>query len=259
MLITLKILLRTLLLPPGGLLIVAAAGAWLLRTSTTERSRKLGWALLAASLASFWLLATPLVAEALTRLATRYGPLELVQAANAQAVVILGGGEARTTAPEYGGEPAAGAGLLERIAYGAYVAHQTGLPVLVSATPEEASAMQRTLERDFAIEPRWVEARSRDTFQNAEFSGRLLKPAGVSRIVLVTDAVHEWRAAHEFESAGFVVTPAPVGIVAPGSPGLFYYVPNPRALVRSTQALYELAGDIVRQLLIALHLRRHST
>jgi len=63
MLITLKTLLHTLLLPPGGPLLLAAAGAWLLRPRASAGAAKAGWLLLAAGLASLWLLATPLVVE----------------------------------------------------------------------------------------------------------------------------------------------------------------------------------------------------
>ena len=52
MFITLKTLLHTLLLPPGGPLLLAAAGAWLLRSRSSAATRRAGWLLLAAGLAS---------------------------------------------------------------------------------------------------------------------------------------------------------------------------------------------------------------
>ena len=258
MFITLKLLLRTLLLPPAGPLLIAAAGAWLLRSRTSARTAKAGWLLLAAGLASLWLLATPLVADVLARAAEREPALDLSRPLQAQAIVILGGGDERSAAPEYGGEPAPGSALLERLVYGAFLAHHTGLPVLVSGTAPEALAMRISLARDFRIEVRWVEDQSRDTFQNAQFSARLLKDAGVSRILLVTDSAHEWRASQEFASAGFTVVPAPVGVWAPRETGLLRYLPAPTALARSTTALYELLGDLVRRALAALQLRRQG-
>ena len=257
MLITLKIVLRTLVLPPAGPLLAAAAGAWLLRPRASARSHTVGWALLGASLASLWVLATPVVADALIRVAARVPAIDLTHPLSAQAIVILGGAEHRTIAPEYGGEPAAGAELLERLTYGAYLAHRTALPVLVTGSRNEALAMQRVLERDFGVEPRWVERDSRDTFENAEFSARMLKAAGVSRIVLVTDAAHEWRALHEFAGAGLSVEAAPVGLPSPPE-DMLRYLPSTFALARSTQALYELLGDAVREGLAALGLRRQT-
>ena len=254
MFITLKSLLHTLLLPPGGPLLVAAAGAWLLRSRSAGAARA-GWLLLGAGLASLWLLATPLVADALARAAEREPALDLTRASQAQAIVILGGGDERVAAPEYGGEAAPGSVLLERVTYAAFLAHRTALAVLVSGTAEEALAMRASLARDFGVEVRWVEDRSRDTFQNAQFSARLLKAAGVSRILLVTSSAHEWRASHEFASVGLTVLPAPSGVWAPRETGLLRYLPAPAALGRSSTALYELLGDLVRRGLAALGLR----
>src|SRR6202030_4142697 len=200
MFITLKSLLRTLLLPPAGPLLIAAAGAWLLRSRTSARTARAGWLLLSAGLASLWLVATPLVADALAKAAEREPALDLTRPVRAEAIVILGGGDERSAAPEYGGEPAPGSALLERVVYRAFLAHRMGLPVLVSGTAAAALAMRSSLARDFRIEVRWVEDQSRDTFQNAQFSARLLKAAGVSRILLVTASAHEWRASREFAS-----------------------------------------------------------
>jgi uncharacterized SAM-binding protein YcdF (DUF218 family) len=258
MFITLKMLLRTLLLPPAGPLLAAAAGACLIRFRSGALARRTGWLLLGASLAALWLLATPVVADALTRLSQRYPPLDLRRPVQAQAVVILGGEGERRAAPEYGGEPAAASGLLERVTYGAFVAQRTGLPVLVSGSAVEALAMRASLSRQFHIDTRWVEARSRDTFQNARFSAQILKAAGVRRIILVTDAGHEWRAAHEFASAGLGVVPAPEGIWAYAAPGPLNYLPGSIALAHSSAALYEILGDLARRAFAALGVRRQT-
>ena len=117
--------------------------------------------------------------------------------------------------------------------------------------------MSASLARDFGIRTRWVENRSRDTFQNAELSAALLKPLGITRIVLVTSADHEWRAMQEFVSAGFSVVPAPVGLYVPPETGVHNFVPNVNALAYSTAALYEILGDLARQVFAALHLRQH--
>ena len=258
MLVSLKTLLHTLLLPPGGPLLLAAGGAWLLARARTVSARRCGWALLAAGLGTLWMLATPAVANVLSEAARRYPPLDLSLPVRAQAIVILGGGESRPVAPEYGGAPAAADGLLERVSYGGFLAQRTGLPVLVSGAEIEAQAMRASLARTFHVEARWVEDRSRDTFQNAAFTARILKPAGISRIILVTDASHEWRAAHEFMSAGFDVIPGPEGAWEWHGSGLNRYIPNMTSLAHSTEALYELGGDLVRRALITLDLRRQS-
>jgi uncharacterized SAM-binding protein YcdF (DUF218 family) len=257
-LVTLKMLLRTLVLPPAGLLLLAFAGAWLLARYPPGRARRAGLALLLAALGSLWLLATPLVADVLHRLAEREPVLDLTQVADAQAIVILGGAGARHAAPEYGRTPAAASELLERLAYGAYLAHRTQLPVLVSGEFSETEAMHTSLAREFGVPTRWIESHSRDTFENAEFSARLLREAGVTRILLVTSAAHAYRARQEFEAAGLSVRAAPVGMLASLQLTAPRFVPSAAALEHSTEALYELLGDLARRVFVALHLRRHS-
>src|ERR1700728_1025452 len=116
LLLHLKTLLRQLVLPPAGPLLLA-------------RRPRAGRVLLLLALVSLWLLATPVIADALTRLMQRDPPLDLQQLDGAQAIVILGGGGQRSWAPEYRG-PAAGIESLERISYGAYLTRRTGLPIL---------------------------------------------------------------------------------------------------------------------------------
>jgi uncharacterized SAM-binding protein YcdF (DUF218 family) len=258
MFITLKSLLSTLVLPPAGPLLLAAAGVCLIGWCRGARARRAGWALLITGLAALWLLATPVVTDALSAAAQRCPALDLTRPVQAQAIVILGGGRPRVEAPEYGGVPAAGEELLERVAYGAFVARRTGLPILVSGEPRETLAMRASLARDFDLETRWVDDRSRDTFQNAQFSARTLKAAGVSRIVLVTSAVHEWRALQEFTGAGFGVVPAPVGGWRWYGSGPRRYLPDAGALIRSRDALHEVLGDVARRAFAALGLRRQT-
>jgi uncharacterized SAM-binding protein YcdF (DUF218 family) len=247
----LKALARNLILPPAGPLLLAISGSILMR-----RHRRAGWALLIVGLSSLWLLATPVVADALSRLAEHYPPLDLARPVRALAVVILGGGGQRLAAPEYAG-PAAEFELLERLSYGAFVARRTGLPVLVTGLGPEATTMRASLARDFGISTRWFEDQSHDTYENARFSARLLRADGVRRIVLVTSSTHLWRATHEFESAGLEVVPAPAGVWAPREMTVFRFVPGPGALMRSHAALYELIGEPVRKVLAALHVREH--
>ena len=257
--IALKTLLHTLLLPPAGPLLLTIAGAWLIaRAAERGRTRRIGWTLLVIGLATLWVLANPLVADALSILAQRCPPLDLTQPVQAQAVVILGGGSERLDAPEYGGEPAARMDQLERVSYGAFVAKRTGLPVAVSGTRDEASAMRASLARDFGVGTRWVEERSLDTFPNAQFCAALLRPLGIRRIVLVTDADHEWRAVQEFAGAGFEVVPAPVGLAKFSPLDARSFIPDATALARSSAALYELLGDLARRVFATLHLRRHT-
>ena len=251
MLILLKSLARNLILPPAGPLILAVIGLVLV-----PRRRRLGGALVITGVAALWLCATPVVADVLMSMAERYPPLDLSKPVNAQAVVILGGGGVRD-APEFGG-PALEGDALSRVVYGAFIARRTSLPIVLTGAAEEAAAMSATLERDLGVRARWIENQSHDTFENARFSARLLRVEGIHRIIVVTRASHEWRAAHEFMAAGFAVIPAPVGGDAPLGKGIMGYVPGPAGLERSYAAIYELLGEPVRVVMAALHLRRQQ-
>ena len=68
----LKTLLRNLMLPPAGPLLLAIAGALLLR-----RRPRLARVLLTVGLGSLWLFTLPVVADALTRLASHFPPLDI--------------------------------------------------------------------------------------------------------------------------------------------------------------------------------------
>jgi uncharacterized SAM-binding protein YcdF (DUF218 family) len=250
MLLRFKLLLKTMILPPTGSLLLAILGVYLL-----GRRPRLARACLIAGLGSLWLLSTPFVSDALARLAEHYPAWDPRSSADAQAIVILGGGGERAFAPEYAG-PAADPLLLERLSYGAYVARITGLPILVTGFHIEAAAMQATLRRNFGIEVRWVDGTSFDTFENAAHSAKILEAASIRRIILVTHATHMWRSVHEFDAAGLTVIPAPVGMLGPREFGFLNYVPSADALLRSVATVYELLGEPVRVFFAATHLRR---
>jgi uncharacterized SAM-binding protein YcdF (DUF218 family) len=250
MLFELRLLLRTLILPPACLLIVGFIGLLLMR-----RSRRWGAPLTTLSLAGLWLLSTPVIADGLERAADHYLALDLSRPVAARAIVILGGGGYRRYAPEYRG-PAPEYALYERLAYGAYVARHTGLPVLVSGNGMEAVTMQVSLARDFSVQTRWVDGAAKDTYDNARDSARILRTAGISRVVLVTSDTHLWRAAHEFAAAGLSVVPAPADVGAPREIGGMRYIPTASGLLRSYGAIYELVGEAARDVLTAIHLRR---
>jgi uncharacterized SAM-binding protein YcdF (DUF218 family) len=246
----LKSVAGTLILPPSGPLLLCLAGLLLL-----NRRPAFARACLLLGIASLWLLSTPVVSDAISGWAEAYPPLPLRDAKDAQAIVILGGGGQRQFAPEYGG-PAVDPYSLERVSYGAFVARETGLPILVTGFPVEVAAMRESLKRNFSIDVRWSDAQAHDTFENARNSARLLKADGVQRIVLVTRAVHMRRAAEEFIAAGFEVIPAPVGLLGERNAGLYRLLPDPDTLTRSNQAIREFLGMAARRVFTATHLRR---
>jgi uncharacterized SAM-binding protein YcdF (DUF218 family) len=240
-------LAASVLLPPFDLLILGAIGLGLLK-----RKPKLGKRLIATSLVLLYVFSMPLVADQLMGLLEKnIRPLRLEDASGAGAIVILGGGIYRD-APEYSGRDVAGALTLERLQYGAYLHRETGLPILVTGgNPEggtpEAMAMLKTLQDEFDVPVKWVEDRSFNTAQNAQFSAAILKTQGIRKVLIVSHAWHLPRARLAFEKAGLVMIAAPTRFGhAPkkrtGIDTIFLFLPQPRALQKSYYAVHEGIG-----------------
>ncbi|MCK6395097.1 YdcF family protein [Zoogloea sp.] len=203
----LKKILAGLILPPLGPLILIALGLLL-----GIRRPRAGRIVAALGLLAALALCTPVTVKLLLEGLENAPPVDEQALAKADAIVILAGGR-RSYAPEFDGETV-NALSLERIRYGARLARQTGLPVMVTGgAPKggtaEGELMKTSLEEDFGITPRWVESRSRDTRENAEYCAAVMLPGGHRRIVLVTHAAHMRRSVEAFEAAGFSVVPAP--------------------------------------------------
>lgn len=234
-------LIASLILPPAGPLALITLGLLVLAPLPGT-----GYALVALGVFSLYLLSTPAIAFGLCNmlqaqnLALRQVPLD------AQAIVVLGGGRNRN-AEEYGGDTIE-CFTLERLRYASRLHNQSGLPILASGGGQdyepvsEASMMKEVLERDFKTRVTWVEGNSRDTFENARNSVRVLAQHGISRILLVTHRWHMPRALWCFRQAGLDVTPAPT---ACDTPRLGYMLaPHYRALYMASNALSEFLAIV---------------
>ena len=82
---------------------------------------------------------------------------------------------------------------------------------------------------------------SRTTYENAKFTAEILKPQGVKRIVLVTDAPHMLRSRLTFEKFGFMVIP-----VASPDPSFLNESDKARLVLREYAGLvtYSLMGRL---------------
>jgi uncharacterized SAM-binding protein YcdF (DUF218 family) len=240
----LKYLLKAAVLPPTGPLLVALVGL-----AIWPRRPRTGRALAFVGVGSLLVLSMPVVALLLGRSLGTWEPLDLARAKSAQAIVILGGG-IRRNAADYGGDTLATL-TLERVRYGARVAQLTGLPVLVTGgTTEngetEASVMRVALEREYGVPVRWAEDASRNTHENAQLSGAILRRDGIARIVLVAHGFDMKRATAEFAAVGIETVPAPTGIRLQGAPASWRdFVPGVAGLQQSYYALYEILGNAV--------------
>ena len=235
--------LGNLVVPPGGLIVLGGLGLVLLPVA-----RRLAVFLSIASVLLLYALSTDFVAGALERGLQVHPALPPdAEVPGAGAIVVLGAGTYREP-PEYAGPHAVGRFTLERMRYAASLHRRTGLPLLVTGgrtflgTPPAAAAMALSFQEDFGIGVRFVEDRSRNTAENAVRSAELLGAAGISRIVLVTHAMHMSRAVHAFEEQGLEVVPAPTALAEAAPAVSVAWLPAASAFSRSAFALHEYVG-----------------
>jgi uncharacterized SAM-binding protein YcdF (DUF218 family) len=121
------------------------------------------------------------------------------------AVVVLGAAMAAPGVP--------GPALRRRLEHGVAVflardaAHLLVSGGVVGPPPAEAHVMRDlALARGVAAERIIVEDMARNTFENAVYSGRIMRERGWRRVVVVTDAFHLPRALYVFRRLGLEVS-----------------------------------------------------
>lgn len=239
-----RYLLKSLLLPPLSQLVLLFA-ALIVRNRFPRAARLL----FIFGVTSLWAFSTPVIAIWLAHSLENYPALETGQlhSLQADAIVILGGGQ-NNSSPEFG-QPVSDNFQLARIRYGAYLAKQTGLPVLVTGGTvfghdrrSGAATMAFDLENGFGVKPAWQETASRTTAENGSLSYRILSAEGKKTVLLVTNAMHMMRSTYSFEQAGFTVIPAPTMFVDRQPITLLSFLPSAGSLELSSRALHEWLG-----------------
>ena len=238
---SLNVFATALVVPPLDLLPLTLGGLALRR-----RFPRAGNAAAWAGALLLLLLSLPAVGGTL-RTALEIGlPLRPPAGDPPRAIVILSAELERTAGspPRYQPGPL----TLERLRAGALLHRRTGLPILLSGgvmatrRPPLAAVMARVLEQDYAIRPRWLEQRSRSTWQNARDSARILARHSIRSIYLVTHAWHMRRALIAFRHFGITATAAPVRLdpFPRGVPAQF--APRLKGWTESYDAFHEAIG-----------------
>lgn len=244
-----RYLFKQLLLPPGGLLLLLLAAWWLRR-----RAPRLAALCFVLGFGGLWLMSLPVTVEWAARMIESEVALDRSQwrdlGQRAQAIVVLGAGREQSD-PAWGADQPSHIAL-ERLRYASRLAEASGLPILASGglhygePPSEALLAAEALQRDFATETRWLEERSRTTWENALYSAEILKKAGIERIVLVTSASHMPRSRWCFEEVGLEVITAPVGFVGvPNGRPFGGWLPESKAVWQNGMLLNEAVGMLV--------------
>jgi uncharacterized SAM-binding protein YcdF (DUF218 family) len=211
------------LLQPSSLMVGALiAGAVLLLATTWRRlARALLWC---GSLGLLIGGLSPLSDALIWPLEYRFEPPDLERAGPAiTGIIVLGGGadrpatgSAQIAALNEAAERYTEAVALARRLPGARLVFAGGSGGLVTFEEPEAATAGRLFEALGVAKDRiTLESASRDTYENAQFTARLIRPAPDQRWLLVTSAWHMPRAMGCFRKAGFAVEPWPVDYRTP--------------------------------------------
>ena len=170
----------------------------------------------------------------------------------AQAIVVLGGDVRLGN----GGDipDMLGPLSIERVVFAAAAYRRLRLPIAVSGGrpraghASEAELMTAALKDDFAVPVAWSEDRSRTTWENALFTARLLLPAKITTVVIVTHRWHLPRALWSFRRVGFTALAWPAPPAAPHPEAVEDFLPSVAALRDTSYALHELIGGVYYRL-----------
>jgi uncharacterized SAM-binding protein YcdF (DUF218 family) len=227
-------------MPPTVLIVVCLAAALL-----ALRCRRAGIALMLGGSVLLYLSSLP----ALSGLLMRRIEAEIPRGPDprpAQAIVILGGDLNVGSGAEV--PDTLGPLTLQRLAYAARLYRLVGLPVAVSGGRIGGSAaplgalMREALRQDFGVPVAWSEERSQTTYENALLTARLLKPANITSVFVVTQAWHMPRALWSFEHVGLHAIAWPTPRLAERPPAVSDLLPSAGAFAQTFVALHEMLG-----------------
>jgi uncharacterized SAM-binding protein YcdF (DUF218 family) len=201
--------------PSSALLIALIIGVALLWSSYARAGRRI---VAAATLALLVGGLSPLGHALMLPLEDRFPPTDLSSGKDPVGIIVLGGAQdmlvsaARsTTALTEAGERYLEAAVLARRFPDARVVFSGGGGgVLYDRASETEGAAGMFAGLGIAPERVLLEGRSRNTFENAQFTKELVKPEQGQRWLLVTSANHMPRAMGCFRKVGFAVEPWPV-------------------------------------------------
>jgi uncharacterized SAM-binding protein YcdF (DUF218 family) len=221
--------------------VVLAGTAW----------RRLGRGLLIGGFAALFVCGlSPLSDWLIVPLENRFARPDLDRGGPITGIIILGGtGDARPNPPrELAGLNEAAERMTEAVALArrfptARVVFTGGSGALLTTAPPESVSMGALLVAlGVAKERTTLESQSRDTYENAVFTKRLVNPGAGERWLLITTAWHMPRAMGCFRQAGFPAEPWPVDYRTSGRVEIWPKTGIPEGLRQMDFVMREYAG-----------------
>ncbi len=242
----------TQLASPLGLTLTVLLSAFFLMIA---RFRKIGLFLLSFSVLWLWFWSAPATGDWVRQTLERANPpVPVEKLPGADAIVVLGGGMGTMAPPRPYPDLAAAA---DRVWHAARLYKAGKAPVIVvsggmglvqeEGKQPESDAMGEFLE-DLGVPKSAIlfESESRNTYENALLTKRLLDARGDKTILLVTSALHMRRAEAIFRSFGLNIIPAATDyeVLDEPKPAPLRWLPDGGTLEGSSRALKEYLGLI---------------
>ena len=236
-----KHVLLALALPPTCFVVLIVIGL-LMRGAWRRTGRRLIW----TSMILLILFGMPVISDSLLLALASGLPMTPPADHPPQAIVVLGAEVIRTHNEKLGIRP--GLLTLDRLRTAAVLYRRTGLPMLVTGgttqrnTAAVGLVMEESLTDDFQTPPRWVEANSVDTWENAHFSADILHAEGITSVYVVTHSWHMRRAILAFQEFGLTATAFPTSLDDPLGLDVSDFLPRASGWQSGYYAIHEWIG-----------------
>lgn len=204
------------------------------------------------SISLLYLFSIPLVSRTLASWIEPNEIFAIEQVPNdSRTALVIPGCSRYGSPPEYSQDDVSPCSLI-RLRYAAEILTRLdpSPPILISGgrvhgeVEAESEIMARIMTDRFNYPVRWLETDSKDTYENASESARILEQHGIRNIILVTHALHMKRASLLFENAGINVFPAPTYFINNDRRGFSLYsiTPTSEVLNQTRNLLKEILG-----------------
>ena len=237
--------------PPGASILVLLASTAIL----VAGHRRAAIALLLCALSGLWTLSTPAFAKWITAgLERQYPTIPIDLLEDADVATVLGGILSPPRPPRLGVDLS---DAIDRVFEAARI-YQAGkvryilvsggnLPWSSSGVSEASLIAEVLIELGVPADALVIEPASRNTYENATNTARILEERGSTKPILVTSGTHMARALATFRRAGVDAIPAATDVeaVGPWFETVLDVLPEAVALARTTEALKEIIGLLV--------------
>ena len=164
-------------------------------------------------------------------------------------VIILLGGGVYANVPDLSGIGSPSEDMTGRIITAVRLQKRLNIPIIVSGgalfkgqKPEAPIIKRFLIDLGVPESKIIVEDKSRDTFENANYTKKICEQKGYSKPILVTSGLHMKRSVLSFEKVDMKVTPVPANLRTSSGNKYTWYDYLPNSLENSAFAMHEYWG-----------------